>query len=158
MADEEQLDDFGETVHGFRELVGYYVEAWEDGYARLALDLTDAHRNRSGNLHGGVVMTVLDAAGGYAGTFCPVEGNVRRCVTLTLETHFMALADFGESGGGKLICEGRIQGGGKQIFFTQLEAKDAHGTVVAAGTGVYRLRSWSIPKEGRPLPEVDTPR
>lgn len=157
MTDQKNLDAFGEPVHGFRKLTGYYVEAWEDGYARLAVDLGETHRNRSGNLHGGVVMTVLDAAGGYAGTFCPVEGNTRRCVTLTLETHFMALADFDE-GSGKLICEGRVQGGGKQIFFTKLEARDGNGTLVAAGTGVYRLRSWSIPKEGLPLPEVDTPR
>ncbi len=151
---DEDLDKFGETVHGFRKLVGYYVDAWEDGYARLALDLGEGHRNRSGNLHGGVAMTVLDAAGGYAGTFCPVEGNARRCVTITLETHFMALADF-DGNGGKLICEGRVQGGGRQVFFTQLEARDGNGTLVAAGTGVYRLRSWSIAREGRPISEID---
>ena len=61
----------------FRDLVGYRLIEWGDGYAKLELTLDARHMNRSGVAHGGVLTTLMDAVGGYAGTWCAVEGNVR---------------------------------------------------------------------------------
>jgi uncharacterized protein (TIGR00369 family) len=78
---------------GFRELVGYDVAAWREGYAEIELRLRDDHGNRMGITHGGVYMTILDAAMGHAATWCSVPGNRRRCVTISMTTTFMQPAD-----------------------------------------------------------------
>lgn len=78
---------------GFRELVGYDVAAWREGYAEIVLPLSAIHGNRMGITHGGVYMTILDAAMGHAATWCSVPGNRRRCVTISMTTTFMQPAE-----------------------------------------------------------------
>ena len=136
----------GDLPSGFRDLVGYRLVEWRDGFARLELALTPQHMNRSGVIHGGVLTTMMDAAGGYAGSWCAVEGNVRRCVTVSLDSKFMGQVDRGT-----ITVTARRRGGGQRIFFASVEVSDEAGEILAIGDGVYRLRRGSETVDGSPL-------
>src|SRR5258707_12739252 len=75
---------------GFRSFVGYRLVQWESGTAVVLLDIREEHLNRSHVVHGGVIATLLDAAGGYSGLYCTVLGNVRTCVSVSFAELFIA--------------------------------------------------------------------
>jgi uncharacterized protein (TIGR00369 family) len=131
---------------GFRQLLGYRVLEWRDGEAAITLTIGPRHLNRAGALHGGVIATLIDAAGGYAGCYCPTAGRVRRSVTVSLTTQFLSQAKTGV-----LTARSRVRGGGKRLFVASTEVHDGSGTLIAVGEGVYRYRSGSEGPEGVPL-------
>ncbi|MFM7346668.1 MAG: PaaI family thioesterase [Tagaea sp.] len=130
----------------FRDLVGYAPRVWWENYVEMVLPLDERHRNRSGIAHGGVVATLVDAAGGFAGAFCPYPGRVRRASTLSLHTQFIGPAKLGRT----LIATGRARPGGKSIFFATVEIVDDEGHPVATGEGVFKYRPGSETLEGVP--------
>jgi uncharacterized protein (TIGR00369 family) len=129
----------------FHDLIGITVDEWSDGFARLALIVEPRHHNRSGVLHGGVLLSMIDQAGGYAGLFCTVPGNMRRAVTVDLDTRFT-----GQVTTGRIIAEGRVVTAGRNIFFTRTEVLAPDGKIVAFGSGTHRWRSGSNVPEGVP--------
>lgn len=131
---------------GFRQLLGYRVEEWKEGYARLALTIGPRHLSRNGRVHGGVITTLVDAAGGYSGSYCPVAGHVRRTLTVSLSTQFIAPVKTGT-----LIATGQVRGGGKQLFFATVEIRDGEGNLVAVGEASYRYRKGSEDSSGVPM-------
>ncbi len=131
---------------GFRQLVGYRVLEWREGEATITLTIGPRHLNRSGVLHGGVIATLIDAAGGYAGCHCEHQGRVRRSVTVSLTTQFLAQAKTGV-----LTARARVRGGGKRLFVSSVEIHDGAGTLVAMGEGVYRYKTGSESPEGVPI-------
>ena len=62
----------------FQGLLGYRLALWEPDRAVIEYDVDAGHLNRSGVLHGGVLVTLLDTAAGYAGCHCAVPGRIRR--------------------------------------------------------------------------------
>ena len=122
----------------FQELMGYRLVEWRQDLAILELRLDLQHLNRSGVIHGGVLMSLVDTACGYAGCFCPQPGRVRRAVTLSLTTNFLAQVK-----GGTLKTTGRKRSGGGRIFFCDGEISDESGTVVAVGVATFRYRQGS---------------
>ena len=130
----------------FGSFIGFDVAEWKPGFARLTMDVQPFMLNRSGVLHGGMIVALLDAAAGYAGTFCEIEGNVRHGVTLSLSTSFL-----GQTRSGLVSAEARVTGGGRTIFFSSVEVRDADGLLIATGECTYKYRSNSIdPKGFRP--------
>jgi uncharacterized protein (TIGR00369 family) len=129
----------------FHDLLGITVDEWRDGFARLALVVDRRHHNRSGVLHGGVLLSLIDQAGGYAGLFCTVPGNVRRAVTVDLDTRFT-----GQVTEGRIVAEGRVVTAGRNIFFTRTEVLGPDGKIVAFGSGTHRWRGGSNQPEGVP--------
>ena len=136
-----------EAPSGFRQLVGYRVVAWAENDALLELAIGPRHLNRSGYVHGGAIVTLIDSAGGFAGCWCEVEGHARKTRTLTLSTQFVAPA-----GTAKLNAHARVTGGGHKIFYTSVEVRDADGALVATGQGAYKYAPGSEHAEGVPLP------
>ncbi|SHK01088.1 uncharacterized domain 1-containing protein [Roseomonas rosea] len=129
----------------FHDLLGITVDEWRDGFARLAVVVERKHFNRSGILHGGVLLSLIDQAGAYAGLFCTVPGNVRRAVTLDLNTRFT-----GQVTEGRILAEGRVVTAGRNIFFTSTEVRGPDGGIVAYGSGTHRWRNGSQLPEGVP--------
>ena len=91
------------------------------------------HHNRHGIPHGGVAATLLDTAMGYAGSFCPWPGRVRKATTLSLTVNYLA-----QPRGRRLIAEGRQTGGGRKSFFVEGTLRDDLGTLVATGSAAMR--------------------
>ncbi|WP_426955276.1 PaaI family thioesterase [Muricoccus radiodurans] len=133
----------------YHELLGITLLEWRDGYAKLGLAAGRQHMNRSGIVHGGVMLSLIDQAGAYAGLYCTVPGNIRRAVTVDLDCRFT-----GQAGEGQLIAEGRIVTAGNSVFFTRTEVFGPDGKMVAFGAGTHRWRRGSNTPEGVP---VDAP-
>ncbi|SME88216.1 uncharacterized domain 1-containing protein [Tistlia consotensis] len=142
---ESPIDTHG-PEGGFRDLVGYRLVRWEEDYAEVELAIGKIHMNRSGLLHGGALVTLLDAACGYAGTWCSVPGNVRRAVTLSLTSQFISGGRLGE----RVIAKARRTGGGRTIYFSTGEVFAEDGRLVGRGDGTFRLKRGSESLEGEP--------
>lgn len=136
--------DSGEPF-GFQRLLGMRIADWEADYAVVELNVGAQHLNRSDIVHGGVLTSLLDTALSLAGLYCSVPGHVRKGMTLSLTTTFVAPAR-----GGVLRAVGRRRGGGRATFMASGEVLDAGGNVVALGEGTFRVRRASQSPEGEP--------
>lgn len=136
-----------QTRSPFHELMGVSMLSWEDGVARLVCTPGPMHANRSGIVHGGVMLALLDQCNAFAGLYCPFPGRTRLAVTLDLDTRFTGQAKVGT----KLIAEGRVVTAGRNIFFARGEVKDEAGNLIAFGASTHRYRSGSHAPEGIPL-------
>jgi uncharacterized protein (TIGR00369 family) len=137
----EQETHYSESP--FLGLVETTLEEWRDGYVRIGLVLRREHLNRSGVVHGGVLATLLDHAGGMSGLHCTVPGNRRYGMTLSLTSNFLA-----QSHAGKLTATGERESAGTKIYFARSEVRTDTGIVVATGSSVHRYRSGSESPEG----------
>ena len=132
-------------VSGFRTLVGYQAVAWDKDYGEIELVLGPQHGNSLGRPHGGVYMTIMDAAMGHAATWCAVEGNVRICVTISLTTSFLAPAR-----GDRIRAVARLLGVHDRVGTINAEVIDTDGTLLAAGQGSFRYSLGSESYDGVP--------
>jgi uncharacterized protein (TIGR00369 family) len=129
----------------FHDLLGLELVEWREGFARVACEAGPRHANRSGIVHGGVMLAMIDQAAAYAGLWCSVPGNIRRAVTLDLDCRFT-----GQVARGRLLAEGRVVTRGRNIFFCRTEVFDPAGTLVAFGASTHRWRAGSEGVEGQP--------
>jgi len=129
----------------FNEIIGFRITDWREDYVELGLELQPMHLNRSGVVHGGVLATLIDAAGGFAGCYCRVPGNIRRALTLAMNTQFT-----GQAQAGLIKAVGRKTAGGRKIFFASIEVFSAAGDLIAVGQGTYRYRTGSETLDGSP--------
>ncbi len=134
---------------GFRSLVGYRTVAWARDYGEIELQLEPRHGNSIGITHGGVYMTIMDAAMGHAATWCAVEGNVRICVTVSLTTSFIAPAK-----GNVIRAVGRLHDIHNRIGTVTADVLDENGTLLATGQGAFRYSPGSETYEGVPRAEA----
>jgi uncharacterized protein (TIGR00369 family) len=123
----------GERPSGFQQTMGYRLEEWLDGRAVLTMDVAPRHLNRAEVVHGGVLVSLIDTACGFAGTYAAIPGTQPKVSTLTLTASFVAPATDGP-----LRVVGTVRGGGRSIFFAQAEVFDRAGTLVAFGEGSFR--------------------
>lgn len=118
---------------GFRKLIDLKTVTLEVGCAVLELTISSGHLNSVGSLHGGVIATMIDHAGGMAGCLCKTTGSMRKAVTLSLTTSFLAPVSSGQ-----VTATGRKRPGGKQIFVSTIEITDDSGRLIAVGEATYR--------------------
>jgi uncharacterized protein (TIGR00369 family) len=130
----------------FHDHLGIGVAEWRDGYCRLVCDTVGHHANRSGIVHGGVLLSLMDQAAAFAGLYCPHPGRVRRAVTLDLDCRFTGQAALGR----RLSAEGRVVTAGRNVFFARTEIRDEAGTLVAYGSSTHRYREGSGDPAGVP--------
>jgi uncharacterized protein (TIGR00369 family) len=130
----------------FHDLLGLRLIEWRDGFARVACAVGPQHGNRSGIVHGGVMLSLIDQAAAHAGLWCSVPGNIRRAVTLDLDCRFT-----GQVSKGQLVAEGRVMTRARNIFFCRTEVFDEASTLVAFGASTHRWRAGSESHEGQPL-------
>jgi uncharacterized protein (TIGR00369 family) len=135
---------------GFRTLLGYRASRWERDYAEIELALEPKHMNSLGFTHGGLYLTLIDAAFGHAATWCPVPGNVRGVVTISLNTSFLSPAK-----GGIIRAVGRLEGVHDRIATVSGDVRDEHGLLLATAVGSFRYFAGSEHVEG--VAELPTP-
>lgn len=115
--------------------LGYRLIAWSKDFARLDLPLEPYLMNRQGLPHGGIHATLLDTAMGFAGCYTGDPARQQMALTLSLTVNYL-----GQATGARLIAEARRTGGGKSTYFAEGVVRDDNGTLIATGTGVFRLR------------------
>ncbi|MCO5089592.1 PaaI family thioesterase [Bosea sp. (in: a-proteobacteria)] len=87
--------------------------------------------NSHGDIHGGAIMSLLDAAMGIAARTLLSEGQGVTTVSMSV--------NFVTAGGGDLVARGRVVRQGRSIASTEAFAEDAKGRVVAHALGTMRI-------------------
>ena len=134
------------TAAPYHDHLGLGIAEWRDGYCRMVCDAAAHHANRSGIVHGGLLLSLMDQAAAFAGLYCPVPGRVRRAVTLDLDCRFTGQAVPGR----RLAAEGRVVTAGRNVFFARTEIRDETGTLIAYGSSTHRYREGSGDPAGVP--------
>ena len=129
----------------FRRLLGYETGAWREGYAEIRMAITADHMNRMGKVHGGVYATLLDAAMGHCVTWCPVPGNTRKSVTVSLTTSYLQGTDQGV-----LTAIGRLQSVNGRIATATGEVHGDQGVLCAVGQASFSYAPGSEHLTGVP--------
>jgi len=124
---------------GFNRELGFVIKQWQEDHSQLELSLTDKVLNRSDILHGGVISTLLDVAGGLAGCYCTV-------VTLSLNIQYIDSVSTGV-----VLANARRRGGGYSIYFADAELVDEQGSLLATAQGTYKYIKGSEELTGTKL-------
>ena len=118
---------------GFYKLLGITVPELIVNRAVVQLSIGQQHLNSHGSLHGGVMTTMIDFAGGLAGLYSSSSENLRKAVTLSLTTSFLAPASSGV-----VQAIGQKRSGGRRIFVSTIEVIGEAGKLIALGEATYR--------------------
>lgn len=132
-AEAESLLDF--DFVGFNKLLGFRLAEWAADHAVLEVEIRPDLLNRSGILHGGVVASMIDAVGGFCGTYTGSDDVRRRVLTLSLTTSYI-----GQAVQGTVRATAKRRPGGRKIYVATVEVTNADGDVIAVGEGTYRYR------------------
>jgi uncharacterized protein (TIGR00369 family) len=120
---------------GFNGLIGHQVVSWRPGFVEMRLEVRGELCNANGLLHGGVLMTLLDGASGFACTFNETATARRLSVTLAFTTQFIKAARQGDT----LSILGAWRPSTSQsTFAAETEIYDQHGDLIATGAGTFR--------------------
>lgn len=128
---------------GFQDYLGIHVVEWGPDQVTLELVIKPRHLNRSGIVHGGVLSTLLDVALSFSGLHCEAPDQLRKAMTLSLTTTFVASAQRDT-----LRAIGRLEGGGRSTFMASGKVFDSEGNLVAMGEGSFRRCRGSEAEEG----------
>lgn len=142
--DDNNFKAEAENMTGFRDALGFTVTEWRKDFCALEVPLGEQHMNRNGFVHGGVFMSLLDSASGLCGTWCPVSGNVRKCITVSMNTHFINPAQDG-----LLRVEAHLISRGRKMFFVEARIT-RESQLIATGAGTFRYVFGGENEEGVP--------
>lgn len=135
-----------ESPYALQRHLGFEITDWQEGTARVELQIRPEHGNRYGIPHGGIHATLIDTAMGFAGCYTGDPARRQMAMTLSLSVNYL-----GQVQGQRLICEARKTGGGRKTFFAEALLRDDLGNSVASGIGTFRYRA------GDGMPGKDTP-
>ncbi len=129
----------------FHGLLGFKVESFTADSARIGLALKPEIIGNVGHkrLHGGVIATVLDAAGGFAISAAMAEkhcdetaeqvgARLTRIGTIDLRVDYLR-----QGQGSHFVATGRILRLGGRIASTQMTLENDAGELIATGAAAY---------------------
>ncbi|MBN8488867.1 MAG: PaaI family thioesterase [Burkholderiales bacterium] len=105
---------------GAMALIGATLDAIEPGYCAIAILPRPELSQQHGYVHAGVVSTLVDTAGGYAGyTLFPAGSSV---LTAEFKINLLAPAQ-----GDRIVAEGFVVKPGRTLCITRGEVHAEHG-------------------------------
>ena len=107
----------------------------EDRYS-IYVDVSDIHLNRSGQMHGGMVATLLDAALGRA-VYAQLPDD---CVCPTVE---MKVNYFRPGLQGRLTARGKLLNRSKTLAYAEGEVLNEEGKLLAKASATFYIRKTS---------------
>ncbi|WP_269586113.1 PaaI family thioesterase [Roseibium sp. Sym1] len=135
-----------EAETGAQKTLGYVLEiGHEDGSARCRLDVTEAHSNRHGVLHGGIATTILDNAMGATSSLTVDPKGRTPFLTISMSTQFQAPAHAGK----RVTATARVTGGGRALLYLEATLVDEDDRLIATSIGVFKRARTSRTEEGR---------
>jgi uncharacterized protein (TIGR00369 family) len=127
-------DDDPAAARPYYRLLGLRAEAGEpDGRSKLVLESRDELQNSRGDVHGGVIASLLDAAMGVAVRSTMKAGEGATTVSLTV--------NYVAPGRGTLTARGRVVRAGRTLASVEAEVTDATGTLAAHAVSTMRIVS-----------------
>lgn len=116
------------AADGFIGTIGLEVIRADEGdEAEAAIDAGDAHLNRHGTVHGGVVATLVDSAMGAA-----VATEEDAPVTIALTVTYLEPAQPG-----RLVARARVRRRGSRITIVEADVTGTDGDTVAHGIATF---------------------
>jgi uncharacterized protein (TIGR00369 family) len=113
-------------------------EVHEPGHVTLKLPMQPSVGNRRGVIHGGAIMSLIDAAGGGAiRTLTPVGEVAAGYPTTDINVTFVNAAR------GDVQATGRVVRRGRSLVFVQVEVHDDDGTLIALARATYMVMGGS---------------
>ena len=117
------------------EMIGFSLVSVERGRATVELPVDERHVNPFGNVHGGLICDIADAAMGAAYHSTLTDEEI--CSTLELKISFLRPAPRS-----RLRAEGQVIKAGKSIGFLECDVTDAEGNLIARATStLMRINS-----------------
>ena len=133
----EIAEDPREIRSPFGDYLGVVILERSAGLCRIACAIGPHHLNRGGALHGGVILALMDHAGGLAGSWAGDDEPARFSITLDLNGRFARPAKSGQ-----VLVEAKIVSEGRSIYFASTEIRDENDQLIAFGSSTHkRLRS-----------------
>lgn len=114
----------------FPRLLGIEIDAVEEGRARLSMEVTEAHRQLAGVMHGGAIATLIDSA--VAMAIVGASEPQARFTTIELKINY--LSPIVE---GRIVADARLIRDGKRIIVAECDVFDATGKLAAKGLLTY---------------------
>ena len=137
MFDVSNYRNIMEKVIPFHQILGLQLLEMREGYASIRIPFKkelvgDPRTNR---IHGGVISTAMDAAGGAAG-ITTLSGFEDQIATVDIQVDYLHPGKPED-----IIVEGRIVRNGNMLVFTQMTARhESDDTVLAQARAVYRVK------------------
>lgn len=121
----------------FYEHLGLQLDALDDGRSAIRLPFRKHFGNTRGEVHGGAVAALVDAAMSQAVRSTIQAGSLVATVSMTL--NYLAPAH------GELTCRGTVVKGGRSVVFTDAEVSDERGQAVCRATATFRVMAPKQP-------------
>ena len=115
----------------FYQHLGLQLDALADGLSEIRLPFQPHFGNTRGEMHGGAIAALMDAAMSQAVRSTIPMGSVVATITMTL--NYLA-PSFGE-----LTAKGVVVRGGKSVAFVEAEVTDSKGAAVCRGSATFRV-------------------
>ena len=115
----------------FYEHLGLKLDALADGRSALRLPFRKHLGNSRGEVHGGAMATLADAAMSQAVRSTIVRGAA--VATISMNLNYLAPAH------GELTCKGAVVRGGKSVVFAEAEVTDERGTLACRASATFRV-------------------
>lgn len=141
------LDDLYENRLPFNQVLGLHVLELKPDLVRIAFDLADSLIGNyvQGSLHGGVISSVLDAAGGLMATagmiqkkinysIKEISENIARVGTIDLRVDYLRPGK-----GSSFVSSAAIMRIGNKVAVTRMELHNDQHRLIAVGTGTYLI-------------------
>ena len=119
----------------FLDHLGVEILAFGQGRSELAVSVRPELCNSMQVAHGGVVMTVLDAALAIAGRAAHTDDYDAPVNTITVEMK----TSFIRPGAGRLTVRAECVHKATSLMFCEGEARDEQGRLVARANGTFKL-------------------
>jgi len=122
----------------FIQHLGIKISHWQENKIKLMVKVEDEFLNSHGVPHGGFLCSLLDVATALSGTFCPDPSRMRKALTLSLNTHFLAQAS-----GDQLFISGEVIKSGHKIYYASAEITDSKQQLIATAQAVLKYTKGS---------------
>lgn len=126
-----------EKVIPFHQVLGLQLLDMREGFASIRIPFRQklVGDPRTNRIHGGVISTAMDAAGGAAG-ITTLSGTDDLIATVDIHIDYLHPGRPED-----IIVEGRIVRNGKSIIFTQMTARhEGNDKILAQARAVYRIK------------------
>lgn len=125
----QELQEFFEKKDRFAKLLGFKVEAFEKGFAKVSTQIKEEHLNGADVVHGGFLFSLADF------TFA-LASNSHNNLSLAISANIMFHKAKPE---GKLYAEAKELHNGKKVASYEVRISDEEDKSIATFTGtVYR--------------------
>ena len=133
----QKLLDFAAGFPFFNHM-GLEVEDMSPGYARVSVELVDHLRNPNGQMHGGVIATLVDMSITQAMLMTDTYQSVRdtRGIMTNVDLRMKYLRAVGE---GRATVESKIVHEGRRIVHVNSTVTDDRGKTVALGDATLMI-------------------